>query len=141
MVFPLTFDKRRKVDESMKKWNAEGVIYKMLITQNNVIAYEFADGYKIETKEINAIFHFCNSKLNFIKVDYWFPVCIPSISEDAFLNLYFRWLNEDFGLVCLSGDSTAENLKNAVQLCQRIEKELSQKELIEKLQKYIQMTP
>jgi hypothetical protein len=38
MVFPLTFDKRRKVDEAMKKWNAEGIIYKMLITQNNVIA-------------------------------------------------------------------------------------------------------
>lgn len=100
MVFPLTFDKRRKVDEAMKKWNAEGIIYKMLITQNNVIALEFADGYKIETNEINAIFHFCNSKLSYVKVDYWFPVCIPSISTDAFLNLYFRWLNEDFGLVC-----------------------------------------
>jgi hypothetical protein len=111
MVFPLTFDKRRKVDEAMKKWNAEGIIYKMLITQNNVIALgnlfvslnkktEFADGYKIDTKEINSIFHFCNSKLSYVKVDYWFPVCIPSISTDAFLNLYFRWLNEDFGLVC-----------------------------------------
>ena len=50
-------------------------------------------------------------------------------------------LNEDIGCVLLSGDSSPDNLKNAVQLCQKIEMDLENKKLLEKLQKYAKVMP
>jgi len=91
MVFPLAFARRKKVNDAMKLYNAEGIIFKMLVTQHNVIAIEQDKDFMLSTKEINAIFHLINAKFQYVSVDYFLQICIPSISGEGYLYLYFRW--------------------------------------------------
>lgn len=140
MPFPLSYQKRKKIMQSLKTYEGEGIIYKMLLTQHNIIAIDCND-YVLTTQEINALFHLINSKFKFVAIDFWLPICIPSISEDGYLNQYFRWINEDFGCLLLSADSNPNNIINAVQMCQRIEMDLEKKKLVEKIQKYTRMMP
>ena len=57
MAFPLAFDKRRKISETMKLFNADGVICKMLVTPHSIIGAEFDPNYKLPPREINGLFH------------------------------------------------------------------------------------
>lgn len=55
----------------MKNLNATGVIFKMLMTQYNVIAIENDQDFVLSTKEINALFHLINAKFLYVSVDYF----------------------------------------------------------------------
>jgi hypothetical protein len=51
--------------------------------------------------------------------DYWMPICFTSISEEGFLNLYYRNISPGLGIMLLS--TNPDNIGEAVQMCQKIE--------------------
>ena len=140
MPFPLSFNKRKGITDIMKNHNESGIIYKMLVTQQNVLAID-KDMYDLTVEELNSQFHTINSKFKYTCIDYWVPVCIPSISRDGFQNLYFRWLNEDIGCLLQSGDVEHDNIIKAVHTCQKIERELETKKFMEKIHEYNKVMP
>ena len=90
----------------------------MLITPQNVICFE-GDDFDIESKDINAILHLISSKFMMEGVDYFMPYCIPSISDQGYVNIYFRFLTKEIGLVLICSDS--KKIAESVQICQKVE--------------------
>ena len=91
---------------------------KILLTPHNIITIEDSQ-YDIAAMDLNAMFHIINSKCRLPDVDFWMPICFPSISADGYLNMYFRYISNTVGLVLLSSDDN--NIGDAVLMCQKIE--------------------
>lgn len=93
---------------------------KILLTPQNIIAFDESQ-YELSSKDLNAMFNILNSRCRTPEVDYWIPVCFPSIAEGAFLHMYYRSISKgsEMGLVLLS--SSEKNVGEAVQMCEKIE--------------------
>lgn len=76
--------------------------------------------YDLSSADINAILAVINSRCRAAQVDYWMPVCLPSITAEGYLNMYYRNLaNTTMGLVLVS--SSNDNVPDAVMMCQKVE--------------------
>lgn len=90
----------------------------MLVTSQNVICMD-DDQYDLSATDICSLFHVINAQCRTPNVDYWLPICLPSIAKDGFLNMYYRNVGGVMGVVLLS--TTNENIADAVMMCQKIE--------------------
>lgn len=138
MAFPLNISSRKKIKETMGLFKAEGIIFKMLVTQQNVICME-NDEYSLTAEDINALFHLIHAQCRTPNVDYWIPVCLPSIAPEGYLNMYYRNLEGAMGVLLLS--SSGDNIADAVQMCQKIEISLAEEKATEMIKKYSKLLP
>lgn len=60
-----------------------------------------------------------NTRCRTLEVDYWIPVCLTSISEEGYINMYYRNISPCIGLLLLS--SKSDNIADNVMMCQKIE--------------------
>lgn len=92
---------------------------KILLTPHNVICLDDTN-YDLTSADINGILAVINSRCRASQVDYWLPVCLPSITSEGYLNMYYRNLaGTSMGLVLVS--SSNDNVADAVMMCQKIE--------------------
>ncbi len=110
----------------------------MLLTPHNLISMDDSQ-FELSGEDILAIFSLINSKCRVNDVDYWMNVCLPSVSEEAYVNMYYRNIASCMGLVLIS--SNPENIAEAVMMCQKIEISLQEEKLTEMITKYARMLP
>ena len=67
------------------------------------------------------------------------PICLPSVSQEGYINMYYRSISTAMGLVLIS--TNAENIAEAVMMCQKIEISLQEEKLTELVVKYAKMLP
>lgn len=109
-----------------------------MLTPQYVICFEEGP-YELSPQDMNSVFHIINSKCRMPEVDYWMPMCFPSISEEGYLNMYYRSIGTAMGLLLIS--SSNDNIAEAVMMCQKIEISLQEEKLTEMIQKYAKMLP
>ena len=110
----------------------------MLVTLQNVVCMD-TDQFALSSEDINAIFHVIHAQCRTPNVDYWLPICLPSISAEGCLNMYYRNLEGIMGVVLLS--SNAEKIADAVLMCQKIEISLGDEKSTELIRKYSKLLP
>ena len=129
---------RKQIQETLELFKEEGLVYKQLITRNSVIAWDNQD-FDLEPEDINCLFHLVNSKFLVEGVDYIMPYCVPSIADTGYINLYFRMITGELGLLIIFSEQ--QKVKECVQICQKIEMTLEEDNVIESLKKFIGMSP
>ena len=110
----------------------------MLITEQNIVCME-DDQYSVSSADTNALMHVIQAQCSRPNVDYWLPVCLPSIAADGYLNMYYRNIKGVMGVVLLS--SVADNIADAVLMCQKIEISLKDEKVTEMIKKYSKLLP
>jgi Second Longin domain of FUZ, MON1 and HPS1 len=76
--------------------------------------------YDLTSADVNCILAIINSRCRAAQIDYWMPVCLPSITPEGYLNMYYRNLTgTTMGLVLVS--SSNDNVPDAVMMCQKVE--------------------
>lgn len=111
---------------------------KLLITNHTVICVDDGD-YELSSADINSVFQVVNSKCRMLDVDYWIPVCFPSVSQEGYLNMYYRSIAGTMGLVLIS--SSNDNIADAVMMCQKVEICLQEEKFTDMILKYSKMLP
>ena len=111
---------------------------KILITPQNIISIDDSQ-FEVTSDDINALLAVVNSKCRTVDVDYWMPICLPSVSQEGYINMYYRSVSTAMGLILVS--TNADNIAEAVVMCQKIEISLQEEKLTEMIVKYAKMLP
>lgn len=131
MILPMDMAKgRRDLIDTLHQFKSDGIVYKMLITHDHIICYD--DDYELSSGDINAVMNLIGSKFQLEGVDYFIPFCIPSISEEGYVNIFFRFLTSNIGLFLICRG--AENIPEAKQICQQIQQSLKQGNQLERIE-------